>query len=234
VPFLPPHLQEYSVSTFTPEMILEAARLFHWAEMFDFAEYLTGKRERVRTIENALPILVKKGQLKCLKHKNKYVYAVTPDKTRHKGNIAHGLSCTEALLRHKATSNAEFVPESYFRMNGFKVVPEWAAILSQTITSFEYSTEDNFRRQKEMNKKLVGYKKSLHFFAEHFEREPIVLFVFDAPEYAIVNFLKRKSGLKSFYFTDHKSFFDVDKTNQRTAPIYIWGGDLKKYPLVES
>ena len=85
-----------------------------------------------------------------------------------------------------------------------------------------------------MDKKIVGYKKLLHFFAEHFEREPIVLFVFDAPDYEIVNFLKRKSGLKSFYFTDHKSFFDVDTANLRTAPIYIWGGDLKKYPLVES
>ena len=223
--------------TLTQKKFQEAAEIMPWAEALDYTEYLTGERKRWKCAEYHLPHLVERGVLKRVRYGRKYVYAISPSKTRHKGSIQHDLICTKALLGFKASNiEADFVSENYFRRCGFQAVPEWAVTLSgsESIVHFEYSTADNFRRRRLMNHKIAQYKNAHDRLEEHFGKRPLILFVFDAPEYAIRNFLKNKDELDAFYFTDYESFFSVPKGQQLLAPIYIWGGDREKYPLVQS
>jgi hypothetical protein len=114
----------------------------------------------------------------------------------------------------------------------FKVVPEWAVIYpnSRDMILFEYSTADNFKRKRLMNKKLASYKENMETFKEYFECNPFVLFVIDAPGDQVKAFTKKK-GLDAFLFTDLVSFRSIETGKQLQAPIYIWGGNGEKGSL---
>jgi hypothetical protein len=129
--------------------------------------------------------------------------------------------------------DAEFVPERFFRGQGFKAVPEWAILfVLKVILLFEYSTSDNCRRTRLMRKKINTYKSNLSAFEEYFEAKPVVLFLLEIPAHAIPAFVARHGpGIDAFYFTDLASFMNVEPGKQLSAPIYTWGRDGKKYSL---
>jgi len=129
--------------------------------------------------------------------------------------------------------DTEFVPERFFRRQGFKAVPEWAILFLMTaILLFEFSTADNCRRNRLMKKKIEMYKANLYAFEDYFNTRVIVLFVLDIPRHSIPAFVSQQgSGIEAFYFTDLASFMNVEMGKQLSAPIYTWGGDGKKHPL---
>jgi hypothetical protein len=99
---------------------------------------------------------------------------------------------------------------------------------------FEYSTADNFRRNRLMRKKLTAYRKHLPSIETWFDANGRVLFVFDAPRHRVKSFVRPQGHLDDpFYYVDLKSFMDVQIGGQLTAPIYFWGGDGRSCSLTK-
>ena len=100
--------------------------------------------------------------------------------------------------------------------------------MKRTIVLFEFSTADNFRRKRLMEKKVDQYQ-SVERFKDYFKAEPMVVFVLEAPRYEVEEFARENKG-DSIYYTDLESFMNV-VDDQMRAPIYIWGHDGVSYAL---
>jgi hypothetical protein len=218
--------------TTTQREYLEVAHLFLWAYAQDFTAWFTGRWQRWKRTEYNLPQMVDKGALKTHKYGKKFVYAPPGKRASYSADIGHGLASTNALLRFKHSAEGEFLSERFLRSLGLKAVPEWAVIYptSRHMILFEYSTADNFKRKRLMNKKLTSYRESLETFTEYFECIPFVLFVIEASDQQVKAFAKKKN-LDDFFFTDLAAFTSIETGRQLQAPIYIWGGDGKRGPL---
>ena len=218
--------------TFTQKEMMKLAEVFLWAEAMDYTVGLVGEEKRLKKTEYNLPRLVEKGALLAVRHGKKLVYTIPNKRTKYSADIDHGLICTKSLLKVLSTSQGEVVSERFFRKMKFGVVPEWAIIFPlRTILLFEYSTADNFRRQRLMKSKVRKYKQAYERFESYFEVKAIVLFVFDAPKHEVKRFVEeQRNGKELFYFTDLDSFMTVEG-NVLSEPIYFWGGDGKRYPL---
>lgn len=212
--------------TLYQQKYLSLAELFLWAEGLDFTEWILGTRTRWKRTEYTLPRLVRGGKLRTVRHGKKLVY--TASKKASTQHIDHGLACTRALLRFKKSKKGVYVAESYFKRHGYKSIPEWGIVYPNGTLLFEYTTADNFRRVKAMNRKVDVYRKEVKKFQGVFDK-PFYLFVIEAPRYEVKRFAEKLDG--HFYAVDASSFFNVTKKEQLTTPIYIWGGDGQTYPL---
>jgi hypothetical protein len=132
--------------------------------------------------------MVEKNALTAVRYGKILVYSVGKNRANNTADIKHGLISTKCLLRFKSAKEGEFIPESFFRAINLGSVPEWGVIYGDKILLFEYSTADNFRRTRLMKKKIETYRKVLPKFHDYFEKEPIVLFLFNADEYRVKYF----------------------------------------------
>lgn len=215
--------------TSTQREYQKVATFFLWSEATDFTAWFTGEWKRWKRTEYNLPRLVQKRALKAVRYGHKLVYTVPGNKT---ADIEHGLICTKSLLRFKLSKEGQFISESFFRKTSFGSVPEWAVIYGPKMLLFEYSTADNFRRTRLMKRKLNQYRQSVADIEVVFQATAVVLFVFDTTKHEVIHFVKKYGRDQRFYFTDLISFMNVSMRKQLTAPIYIWGGDGKSYPLI--
>lgn len=163
------------------------------------------------------------------------VYAV-PRRCRSKvPNIAHGLACTEGLVRFwRAWMAGEVVPERCFR--GLGCVPEWGIIYpSGTLLLYEFSTASHFDHTGRVKGKLARYRAHLTTIEAQFQARGLVVFVLDAPRVAVARFVRRLAPLgEPFFFTDYAIFLRVPIGEQLTAPIYLWGEDAQAYALKDN
>ena len=210
---------------------LEAAELFLWAEQLDYSCWFTGEWKRMWKVEHYLPRLVKKGILRTAWLDKRLIYTLKGRPNKDTYAVAHGLMSTKALLYFKQSKPCKFVSERFFRDAGFGAVPEFACLYDKSMILFEYSTADDFRRVYRMKKKIKQYKDNLEKIEDYFGKTAIVLFVFQAPPHRVKSFVNKYGRHHSFYFTDLDSFIDTPFQKQLSHPIYIWGGDGKKYPL---
>ena len=93
------------------------------------------------------------------------------------------------------------------------------------ILLFEYSTADNFRRKKMIDKKIRSYVSGLPKFRKEFEAEPYLIYVIEAPGWEVEKIANRW-GKQSFYFTDARTFFSVPYGQQLERPIYSRMGKM--------
>lgn len=205
---------------------MSAAELFLWAEGLDFTEWIKGERVRWKRTEYTLPTLVQRKKLRAVQYGRKLVY--TASRKASVEHIPHGLACTKALLRFKKSNNGMYISEGFFRRHGHKAIPEWGIIHTNGTLLFEYTTADNFRRMKLMNRKLDMYRQELKRFQGIFHN-PFYLFVIEAPKHEVVRFAERLD--ENFYVVDSGTFFDVPPGEQLTTKAYTWGGDGRTYPL---
>jgi hypothetical protein len=84
-----------------------------------------------------------------------------------------------------------------------------------------------------MKGKLAAYRSNLENINKRFNREGIIVFVFDVPRDRVLKFVldNKPTGLPAF-FTDYEMFKRVGTGQQLNAPIYIWGENGLSYPLV--
>lgn len=208
--------------------ILEMADVLHWWSYKDACFWFTGsEKQRVKFLEKNLPKLVEGGELKLVKRGNKHFYS----SWSQPAHLRHGLICSKSFLRiYAADKSGEAIGENAFRQQKFGVVPEWAIVYpNNTMLLFEYCTADNAGRNGLVVKKVNFYKKYLNRIEAHFHTKAIVVLVLDT-----IDALKHATnniGASFAYFVDLKTFAKVKIGDHLKAPIYIWGGDGKKYPL---
>lgn len=220
------------MKTLTPtqQEYLKVAELFLWAEAKDFTYWFTGQWKRWKRTEYNLPRMVEKGALTTVRRGKSLIYSSGKRRANNTADIEHGLICTKCLLRFKAAKEGEFISENFFRALNLGCVPEWGVIYETTLLAFEYSTADNFRRTRLMKKKIDQYRISLNKFDSHFEKNTVVLFLFDASQHQVKFFGEKYGKYERFYFCDLDSFKKVKIGKQLAAPIYYWL-DGKRYPL---
>jgi hypothetical protein len=206
----------------TEQNYQKVSELFLWAKQRHFTYYFTGEWKRWGRTERALLGLVRKGALTAVRHGKELVYSVGNKRANNTADIEHGLISTECLLRIKVAQEGEFVPESFFRAINLGSVPEWGFMTDKSLLLYEYGTADNFRRTQLMKKKVKTYGKVLGKFRDYFERDPIVLFVFDAEQYRVKYFVEKYGRHERFFFCDLASFKSVRLGKQLVAPIYYW------------
>lgn len=228
--FPPPSFEPMNTLTPTQQEYLKVAELFLWAEQRDFTYWFTGEWKRWKRTEYHLPRLVEKGALTAVYHGKQLVYSVGKKRANNTADIEHGIISTRCLQRFKVAKDGQFIPERFFRTINLESVPEWGAIYDNTLLVFEYCTADNFRRRRLMKKKVETYKRVLPKFRDYFEKEPIVLFLFDAEPYRVKYFVERYGRHERFYFCDLTSFNSASLGEHLTAPIYFWM-DGERYPL---
>lgn len=220
----------------TSEKILIGAEhhLTYFTQL-DMAEYLTGQRKRVKSVEYHLPRLVADGKLVSCKYGRKHIYAFKSKQGIQFNHIRHDLICTQLMLKFQKQCHVEVVSERLFReaRSWFYIIPDWAILLSKTVILCEFSTHDNFSRTSLMKKKLTHYRTHLHKFESYFETDIIVLFIFEIPQFEIKQFVKANLNQTEtfFYFTNLKTFLGTDSQALLSTPIYLWGGDGNIYPL---
>lgn len=248
-----------SRNTIPVEYYLDAAAVFHYATKEHFNLLLTGSSRRNTRTEIVLLRLVKRKKLKAIKYGKKLVY-VSPQKAKGKKvddleiypKIAHGLSCTEGLVRFwRARIDGEIIAERFFY--GCGIVPEWGIRYPNgKMLLFEFSTKSNFHFSGLMNGKLNAYRRNLEKIEEKFQAKAIVVFVLDVPRITVQRFvgtLESQAGSVAdgvpsalyggdrfpsdpFYFVDRETFLSIPIGDQLKAPIYFWI-DGKEYLLTE-
>lgn len=201
-----------------------------WAEAQDFTCWFTDEWKPWKRTQYNLPRTVEKGALTSVRHGKKFVYSVGKKRANNKADIEHGLICTKSLLKFKLARDGKFISEKFFRTIKLGSVPEWGVKYDDQLFLFEYSTADNFRRTRVMKKKIKQYVTSIPRFENYFNKEVIVLFVFDAERYQVKYFFEKYGQYPHFYFCDLASFNEVEIGNQLSAPIYFWM-DGGSYPL---
>lgn len=207
-----------------------------WFTQKDLTEWLTGSFERKRFVEKLLPQLVAEKKLKAARHGKKLVYRLNHSQLRHgTSHLEHDLMCTQLIIRFGKQERGEIVSELFFleQKERFACIPDFAVLYHKMVMLCEYSTADNFRRTKLMNGKLKAYRKHLFWFADYFENDVSVLFIFDAPRHKVKQFVQAYTSFKDtcFYFIDLASLLQTPKDKLLTAPLFIWSGDGKAYPL---
>jgi hypothetical protein len=189
--------------------------------------------------EKLLPRLVQGKRLVAVPYGRKLVYSV-PRRCRGRQNksfyrIEHGLACTECLVRTWLSDTKGIIfPEQKFRKA--KVVPDWGISYAENSTRmalmFEFSSEDNFNRLKLMNEKIARYAAEVDKLARGMScKDGFILFVCDVSRDKVSKFVEDNRFLDDFFFVDYETFLTADPLGQLAAPIYIWGGDGKEYPL---
>jgi hypothetical protein len=222
----PPVLLWRDMNTLNQDIILEWAYLFHWAERGHFVRAIKGRDLRLKGVEYNLPVLTRKKLLKRKRYQGRFIYAL-PGQRGSDYRLIHGLMCTDALVRFHLGKVGEYVSERDFRARRFNPVPEFAVRYNggdAVVLLFEYSTPDNFRRKKLIEKRLQLYKENLSKFREEFSAEPYVVWVIDAPEWEVEKFAAQHD-FNNFYFTDARQFYSVPYGEQLSRQIYIWRGE---------
>ena len=212
--------------TLCQKQYMSVAELFLWSEALDFTQWFTSTRKRWKRTEYTLPRLVQKKRLRAVQYGRKLVY--TASQKASVEHIPHGLACTKALLRFKQSNDGVYISERFFRRHGHRAIPEWGIVHTNGTLLFEYTSADNFRRVKAMNRKLEMYRQELKSFQGMFHN-PFYLFVVEAPKHEVVRFAEKLD--ESFYAIDAQTFFEVPLGEQLTTCAYIWGGDGRTYPL---
>jgi hypothetical protein len=224
------------------EKYLEAAQLFHWATKEHYIVWLTGELKRHRRTEIVLPRLSKKWastktrgrSLFATRYGKRLVYAC-PRKVRnpkHILKIAHGLGCTEVLVRlWRSKTTAIPVEERHFTK--FGCVPEFGLWYpTGKMILAEFSTQNDFDFSNKMVSKLTAYRKHLVEINARFKTDSMVVFVIDVPRDRVLQFvLGVMPAHLPVYFVDYETFKSVPLGGQLCAPIYIWGEDGCAYPL---
>lgn len=248
-----------SRNTIPIDYYLEAASVFHFATKEHFNLLLTGSNSRNTRTETVLLRLARRKKIKAIKYGKKLIYVV-PRKAKGKNmddltiypKIAHGLSCTEGLVRFwRARTDGEIIAERFFY--GCGIVPEWGIRYPNgKMLLFEFSTKSNFHFSGLMNGKINAYRRNLGKIEEKFQAKAIVVFVLDVPRTTVERFvgtLKRDAGSVAdgvpsasyggdgfpsdpFYFVDNETFLSVPIGDQLKAPIYFWM-DGKEYLLTK-
>lgn len=202
----------------------------------DMAEWLTGSRKRVKAVEYHLPRLVAQQKLLAVRHGRKLVYRLAcahPDGAYH---LKHDLMCTKIILRFGALADVEIVSEMFFQeeKDRFGCIPDWAVRFPSIVLLCEFSTADNFRRIRLMQQKLQAYRRYVPRFADYFESDVLVLFVFDVPPNKVQQFVHSFAVPDDTfaYFTDLASLMAISQVELLTAPLFIWGGDGRSYSLI--
>ena len=231
-------MEAKTMRTYSKYQYIEAAQLFHWATKEQFVIWFTGERNRHKRTEVMLPRLERMGKLTSAWYRKKKVYAVKRrNRNRLYGqlyypNFEHGIGCTEGLVRFwRSDRNGYIIPEMHFR--GFGSVPEWGILYPNgKLLLFEFCTEDNFKRYREVKSKIARYRKNLHLIEEKFKGEAVVLFVADVKREKLDSFIwQHKPFGEEFFFTDYQTFLNEPIGHQLTASIYIWGENGWPYPL---
>lgn len=213
--------------TFSQSKLLDWAYLFHWARREDFVRVICGQDKRHKAIEYNLPVLVKRRQLKRRRWGRQYVYALPGTNGRSACNLEHGLRCTDALVRFHLSKAGEYVSEREFRAGGSKPVPEFGVRYggdTAVLLLFEYSSADNFRRKKLMEKKVRAYVSAMVWFSLMYEAEPYLVCVIDANESEVERFAGRFDR-NYLYFADAHSFYSAPYGQQLSSQIYLWRGE---------
>lgn len=216
------------------DLYIEASRVFHWATMRHYQLWFTGQeKKRHRRSESVLKRLTRKGKLRAIRYDSKLIYNSrrVKDEFLVVPKVAHGLACTEGLVRmFRSDTNGLVIPERFFTK--FGAVPEWGILYPNgKLLLFEYSTKYNFHYSNLMAGKLSAYERTLEKIEERFGAKAIVLFVIDEKRELVENYLEMKGITnEAFFFTDYESFLKVPIGRQLDAPIYIWM-DGNSYPL---
>ena len=201
-----------------------------WFSQKDLTEWLTGSCKRKSSVEKSLPKLVTERKLKARRHGKKLVYRVNhPCLRSGPTHLEHDLMCTKLILRFGRQEWGEIVSELFFleQKERFGCIPDFAILYPNMVMLCEYSTADNFRRTKLMRSKLKAYRKHLFRFANYFENDVSVLFIFDAPRHKVKQFALDHAVPNDYfaYFTDLQSVLQVPKPELLSTPLFIWGGD---------
>lgn len=231
--FARPSLTPMKRLTPTQEEYRKVAELFLWATQRDFTQWFTGEAKPWKRTQYNLPRMVRKGALTAVRYGKKLVYSTGKKRAGNTADIEHGLICTESLLRFKSARVGDFIPESFFRTINLGCVPEWGVIYGNTLVVYEYCTFDNFRRTRLMKKKVNTYRKSKAKFETYFDKNLIVLFVFETFRYSVINFVEKNGNGSFIYFCDLRTFMSVDAGKQLTSNIYLNGADCVSYPLTK-
>lgn len=215
---------------------LKAGQLFHWATAEHYRVWFTGcAARRHKRTEAVLPRLVSEAKLVARRFGRRLVYSV-PRRCRSKApNIAHGLACTEGLVRFwRAWMAGEVVPERCFR--GLGCVPEWGILYpTGTLLMYEFCTAANFDHAGLVKGKLAKYRAHLAMIEAQFQARGLVVFALDVPRATVARFVRRLAPAgEPFFFTDYDTFLRVPIGEQLTAPIYFWGEDAQAYALKAS
>ena len=248
-----------SRNTIPVDYYLDAASVFHYATKEHFNLLLTGSSHRNTRTEMVLLRLSRRNKLKAIKYGKKLVY-VSPQKAKGKNvddlmiypKIAHGLSCTEGLVRFwRARTESEIIAERFFY--GCGIVPEWGIRYPNgKMLLYEFSTKSNFQFSGLMNGKLNAYRRNLEKIEEKFQAKAVVVFVLDIPRTTVERYVGTLRGdvgsaadgdtsapsggdrfpSDPFYFVDYQTFLSVPIGEQLKAPIYFWM-DGKEYPLTQ-
>ena len=214
--------------TIGKDQYLKAAQLFYWATVAQYAAWFTGSYARHYRSEVMLKRLAQEGKLRTYQgSKFSPIYYAAP---RVKNTeIAHGVACTEGLVRFfRSDPSGIVIPSRHFR--GLGNVPEWGIqYASGSLLLYEFCTADNFRRV--LKTKLRKYQGNLAKIEEKFKARAVVVFVCDVTRARVKSFIERcgPSG-EAFFFTDYAAFKAVVLGQQLTAQIYLWE-DGKEYPL---
>jgi hypothetical protein len=213
--------------TVNQKIVFDWAYFFHWASMEDFVRAIAPDKKRVGGVEYSLKRLVEKRKLKARKvrgYGNKLFYSVVGSQKVDDYSITHGLYCTDALLRFHESKVGDYVSEREFRAKRFKPVPEFAVRYGEVAILFEYSTANNFKRKKLIEKKLQAYKEGMGKFERELSAKPILVYVIEAPEWE-VDKLAARYERNDFFFCDSRMFYSTPTGEQLSKPIYTWRGE---------
>ncbi len=233
---------------------LDVAQVFHWASKEHFSLWFSGSTKRHRRTESVLNRLVKRNKLRAVRYGKRLIYSVprrikgkTVDELSGLTKVAHGLACTECLVRfYRSRMDGELIPERFFY--GLGSVPEWGIRYPNgKMILFEFATKSNFVFTNLMNGKISAYKRNIEKIEEKFQAKAIVVFVVDVPRGVVeryVGTLEREAGsvagappdggfspLLPLFFTDYQSFLDIPIGSALIAPIYFWAIDRKVHQL---
>jgi hypothetical protein len=236
------------------EWYLDVAQVFHWATKEHFIMWFSGETKRHRRTETVLARLVRRNKLKAVRYGKRLIYTVprkvkgqTLDELARLKKVAHGLACTECLVRfYRSRMDGEIIAERFFYRTGS--VPEWGIRYPNgKMLLLEFSTKSNFLFTNLMNGKISAYQRNLEKTEEKFQAKAIIVFVIDVPRITLERYVgslngksARSAALRSgggtspllpLFFTDYKTFLDVPIGNQLSAAIYFWAHDAKVYSL---
>lgn len=241
-------------NTIPVEWYIDAAQVFHWAKREHFNLWFTGETKRHRRTECVLNRLVKRKKLRAVQYGKRLIYAA-PRKVKAKlmdeftglTKVAHGLACTECLVRfYRSKMEGEVIAERFFY--GCGAVPDWGIRYPNgKMLLFEFSTKSNFMFTNMLNGKLSAYGRSLEKIEEKFQSEAVLVFVVDVPRPALERFiagkimpaLERAAGSVAgapakVMFTDYTTFLDIPIGEILDSPIYLWAKDGMPYPLSQN
>src|SRR5215216_1648852 len=183
------------------DLYRDALEVFHWATKRHFQLWFTGtSHNRHRRTESVLCRLAKNREARAVRYGSGLIYSLRRKRSeefRGLEKVAHGLACTECLVRvYRSRLDGEVIAEKFFAGPGS--VPEWGIRYPDgKMLLFEFGTKHNFYFSGMMRGKLSAYELNLEKIEEKFQAKAVVLFVLDVPRSAVeryVGALKRDAG----------------------------------------